>query len=94
MHKDLQHWVKCKVSIPNIVKLLNRKYEKEGAKARYQDVYGLVKQITAIEKSDQPGQECNPLGMSQAHFAANLKNGTFKECESEFELLMEHLQRC
>ena len=26
MLKDLQHWVKCKVSVPNIVKLLNRKY--------------------------------------------------------------------
>ena len=33
MLTDLQHWVKCKVSIPNIVKLLNKKYHKEGALA-------------------------------------------------------------
>ena len=43
MLKDIQHWVKCKVSVPHIVKLLNKKYERQGALARYQDVYGLIK---------------------------------------------------
>ena len=35
MLKDIQHWVKCKVSVPHIVKLLNKKYERQGALARY-----------------------------------------------------------
>ena len=47
MLKDVELWTKCKVSVPNMVKLLNKKYKE--AEARYQDVYGLVKQLTAQE---------------------------------------------
>ena len=42
MLNDIDLFVRCQVSVSNIVKLLNKKY-KGVAIARYQDVYNLVK---------------------------------------------------
>ena len=57
---------------------MNRKYQGEGALARYQDIYGLVKQITSTEADDPQSAKLNP---------------SVKENSSEFELLMDCLNK-
>ncbi len=43
MLRDIEVFAKCKLSVANITKILNCKYKET---VRYQDVYGIVKQLS------------------------------------------------
>jgi len=51
MLQDIEIFQKCKLSVAAITKILNCKYPQKGLTARYQDVYGIVKQL--IPPSDK-----------------------------------------